>query len=250
MLTFISLFAGIGGLDLGLERSSMQCVAQVEIDPYAQQVLAKHWPTIPRFADVRTVGSHNLPQADIVAGGFPCQDISFAGEGAGIDGARSGLWSEFHRIICELQPRYVLVENVAALLHRGLGRVLGDLAGSGYDAEWSLLSACAVGAPFTRERLFIVAYRSGIGGRRRRVWPDGGTGATGPEAQEWTQHAVTHTRSYPVSPWWSNEPGVGRVAYGLSSRMDRLKGIGNCVVPQVAELVGRLIVAHAQEATA
>src|SRR6476661_6834913 len=128
MLTFGSLFAGIGGIDLGLERAGMRCAWQVEIDDYATRVLAKHWPDVTRFRDVRSVGAHNLTPVDLLAGGFPCQDISDAGKRAGIEGARSGLWSEFARLIGELRPRYVLVENVTALLRRGMGTVLGDLA--------------------------------------------------------------------------------------------------------------------------
>ena len=129
-LTFGSLFAGIGGMDLGLERAGMQCKWQVEINPYAQKVLAKHWPHVDRFEDVRAVGARELAPVDLIAGGFPCQDISHAGLRAGIDGERSGLWSEFARLVRELRPRYVLVENVAALLVRGVERVLGDLAAS------------------------------------------------------------------------------------------------------------------------
>lgn len=159
--TFGSLFSGIGGLDLGLERAGMQCAWQVEIDDYATKVLQKHWPNVTRFRDVRACGEHNLAPVDLIAGGFPCQDISDAGKQAGIEGERSGLWAEFYRIICELRPRFVLVENVAALLHRGMGRVLGDLAAGGYDAEWQILSAESIGAPHLRERVFIVAYPSG-----------------------------------------------------------------------------------------
>lgn len=136
----------------------------MEQNEYCRRVLAKHWPGALRFEDVRDVGAHNLPRVDVVCGGFPCQDISNAGKRAGIEGERSGLWSEYARIIRELRPQYVVVENVAALRIRGLDVVLGDLANLGYDAEWSVLSACAVGAPHTRERLFILAYRDGIGG--------------------------------------------------------------------------------------
>jgi len=163
-MTFGSLFAGIGGLDLGLERAGMACKWQVEIDDYATRVLAKHWPDVHRERDVRTCGAANLAPVDLICGGFPCQDISIAGAKAGIDGAKSGLWREFARLISELRPRYVLVENVSALLSRGMGRVLGDLAAIGYDAEWSTLQACALGAPHPRERMFIVArHRRAIG---------------------------------------------------------------------------------------
>lgn len=177
MITFISLFAGIGGIDLGLERADMRCVAQVEIDDYCNRVLARHWPHVRRFRDVRLVGAHNLPRADVIAGGFPCQDISNAGKRAGITGERSGLWAEFARIIGELRPRYVLVENVAALLHRGIDRVLGDLAALGFDAEWHCIPAAALGAPHIRDRLFVLAYANGSkrGGRS----PKGGVSPTG-----------------------------------------------------------------------
>lgn len=137
MLTFGSLFAGVGGLDLGLEQAGHRCAWQVEADEYCRSVLSRHWPDVPRFVDVRDVGARNLPLVDMIVGGFPCQDISSAGRRAGMGaGTRSGLWSEFHRIICELRPRFVLVENVEALRHRGggLGRVLGDLAASGFAA--------------------------------------------------------------------------------------------------------------------
>ena len=164
-ITFGSLFAGIGGLDLGLERAGMACRWQVEIDDYCCQVLAKHWPTVERYEDVRTVGIRNLESVDLICGGFPCQDISSAGKRAGIEGQRSGLWSEFYRIICELRPRYVLVENVAALLVRGMDRVLGNLADGGYDAEWDCIPAAAVGAPHIRYRVFILAHRNSVNGR-------------------------------------------------------------------------------------
>lgn len=226
-LTFGSLFAGIGGIDLGLERAGMTCKFQVEIDDYATRVLAKHWPHVPRFRDVRSVGVHNLPAVDLICGGFPCQDISNAGKRAGITGERSGLWSEYARIVRELRPRYVLVENVAALLVRGMGNVLGDLAALGYDAKWSVLSACAMGAPHTRERLFILAHPQGR--TRHAMW-----------GQQFAPRGITEGIIY---PWNKGQPGVDRVAHGIPARVDRLRGLGNAVVPQVAEFIGRQIVA-------
>jgi DNA (cytosine-5)-methyltransferase 1 len=214
----------------------MRCVAQVEIDDYATRVLAKHWPDVPRFRDVRDVGAHNLPAADLICGGFPCQDISFAGWGAGLKGERSGLWYEFARIIGELRPRYVLVENVAALLSRGLSEVLSTLAEIGYDAEWHSIPAAAVGAPHLRERIFIVAHHDGIRLARSNSDPNQ------PQSR----------RSYPYAACrWPIEPDVGRVAHGVPHRVDRLRGLGNAVVPQVAEWIGRRIAAstgdsHAQ----
>jgi DNA (cytosine-5)-methyltransferase 1 len=156
-----SLFSGIGGFDLGFRRAGIETVWQVEIDEYCRRVLARHFPDARRFTDVREVGGQNLPSVDILSGGFPCQDISNAGKRAGIDGERSGLWSEYARIIRELRPRYVVVENVAALLGRGMERVLGDLAACGYDAEWQSIRASDVGAPHRRERIWIVAYPAG-----------------------------------------------------------------------------------------
>lgn len=227
-MTFGSLFAGIGGLDLGLERAGMACKWQVEIDDYATRVLAKHWPDVPKYRDVRSVGAHNLSHVDLICGGFPCQDISNAGQRAGINGGRSGLWGEYSRLISELRPRFVLVENVAALLVRGMGRVLGDLAAIGYDAEWSVVSACALDAPHTRERVFIVAYSQG----RPRHALRGQQLTTSGDAQGI------------VYPWNKGQPPVDRVVDGVPARMDRLRGLGNAVVPQVAEYIGRMIVEY------
>ena len=244
MLTFGSLFAGIGGIDLGLERAGMRCAWQVEIDDYAQRVLAKHWPDVPRFRDVRNVGAGELPRVDIIAGGFPCQDISASGPRVGLSGERSGLWFEYARIIRELRPRYVLVENVSDLLYRGVDRVLGDLAALGFNAEWEVISACAVGAPHARERLFILAYAQSTewgplsAARRRMDYTHDGVFQR-KESASWLEQ-----RSQEVG-WgtWANQSRMGRVAHGVPARMDRLSGLGNAVVPQVAELVGRAIVA-------
>jgi DNA (cytosine-5)-methyltransferase 1 len=167
VLTVGSLFAGIGGFDLGLERAGMRTVWQVEREPFCRAVLERHFPHARRYDDVREVGSHNLAPVDLICGGFPCQDLSWAGAGAGIGGERSGLWSEYARVVGELRPRYVVVENVAALLARGMGVVLGDLAALGYDAEWDCVPASAVGAPHQRDRLWLVAYSDG-GGREPR----------------------------------------------------------------------------------
>jgi DNA (cytosine-5)-methyltransferase 1 len=177
--TIGSLFSGIGGLELGLEWAGLGRVTwQVEKDEYCRQILAKHWPDAVRHEDVRTVGAHNLSRVDVLCGGFPCQDISIAGKGAGLAGARSGLWSEYARIVGELRPGIVLVENVAALVVRGLDRVLCDLAALGYDALWFTLRASDVGAPHLRERLFIVAYPHGL----RQPQPQGSVGELGRRA--------------------------------------------------------------------
>ncbi len=152
-----SLFSGIGGLELGIERAGVgHTVWQVEIDPFCREVLAQHWPAAERFEDVTRFEGR---PADLICGGFPCQDISSAGKRAGIDGERSALWREFARIIGLVLPRFVVVENVAALLTRGMGAVLGDLATLGYDAIWDCVPAQAVGAPHRRDRIFVVAWR-------------------------------------------------------------------------------------------
>lgn len=164
-LTVGSLFSGIGGLDLGLEWAGFETSWFCEIEKFPQAVLRKHWPDTPIIEDVRDVTEKNVQRVDVIAGGFPCQDISWAGVGRGIDydlseqeGTRSGLWWEMWRVIRELRPRYIIAENVPALTHRGLDIVLGSLAQIGYDAEWQTISAASVGSPHIRERVFIVAY--------------------------------------------------------------------------------------------
>ena len=223
-MRFGSLFSGIGGMDLGLERAGMTCAWQVEIDEFCRKVLTKHWPNVPKFNDVREVGKHNLEPVDLIAGGFPCQDISHAGLRIGIDGKRSGLWSEFARIIRELRPRLALVENVPALADRGMDRVLGDLARLGFDAEWFVLSACAFGAPHTRERMFILAY------------------PTGEQSRQLRRIKCTPSGAPQRNLCWSQaEPPVTRVVDGTPNRLERLTGGGNAVVPQVAEWIGSRI---------
>lgn len=161
-LRVLSLFAGIGGFDLGLERTGgFETVAFCEIDPFCRKVLAKHWPNVKQYEDVRELTADTLARdgiaVDVIAGGFPCQDISLAGEGAGLEGERSGLWSEIARLVGEVRPQFVIVENVSALLGRGLGQVLGELASLGYDAEWHCIPAAAVGAQHIRDRIWILA---------------------------------------------------------------------------------------------
>jgi DNA (cytosine-5)-methyltransferase 1 len=271
----LDLFSGIGGFSLGLERAGMRTVAFCEIEPYARAVLRKHWPDVPCYDDVRTLTADRLAgdgiSVDVICGGFPCQDISHAGKGAGLAGERSGLWSEIARLVGELRPRYVIVENVSALLGRGLGDVLGDLAEIGYDAEWHCIPASAVGAPHRRDRIWIVAYPaqlqrngSGVhagsdceGGRqvpeprdrsagtnvadadepRLEGWPSAGNaGSLGTWLQQFVERCADGHGST-----WSVEPDVGRVAHGVPSRVDRLRCLGNSVVPQVVEVIGRAI---------
>jgi DNA (cytosine-5)-methyltransferase 1 len=365
-----SLFAGIGGFDLGLERAGMQVAWQVELDPYCRAVLAGHFPQARRYEDVCQVGAENLAPVDLICGGFPCQDLSSAGRGAGLAGARSGLWSEFARIVRELRPSYVLVENVPALLtgkgkrwdRAPVGRVLGDLAEAGYDAEWACLSAREFGAPHLRKRIWLVAYpawdaearpaapagsereRAGPGGteggagelpdadrdgrsqglclgaragesagtadalgrcpvaamadaegeperaglrasqaprqRRRRPADCGGARGALADAEcrgrqgrsdqsrrgdlerpaplrcEGAAHparggeARGPGRRLPASEGWGAEPDVGRVADGVPARVDRLAALGNALLPQIAEWIGRRILEYERDGEA
>lgn len=237
-VTFGSLFAGIGGLDLGLERAGMTCKWQVEIDDYATRVLERHWPDVVRHRDIKTFPPSHTSEwcVDLICGGFPCQDISNAGSKDGLDGTRSGLWSEFTRILRYLRPTYVVVENVPALLYRGMGTVLRDLAGIGFDAVWEVLSACAFGAPHVRRRLFIVAYANGVDGRPRVRNPL--------TQQDWSLQASDGTpRSR--SSWKArleDPSALYRGADGIRFGSDRNRCLGNAVVPQVAEWIGRQIV--------
>lgn len=252
--TVLSLFAGVGGIDLGLHRAlGATTAAYSEVDPYACRVLARHHPTADDLGDVTTIdwSAHGHGAYDIIAGGFPCQDISVAGKGGGVAaGHRSGLWRHLADAIRVIRPRGVLLENVPAILHRGLDRVLGDLAACGYDAEWDCVPAAALGAPHRRDRWWLVAYPHGAGQREQRR-----PLTAAPQHPAAERHGAVlgdrHAASAPVEagPWpapsppqWQAEPAVGRVTDGLPNRVDRLRGLGNAVVPQVAEHVARVAV--------
>jgi len=283
-----SLFSGIGGLELGLERAGLGPVAwQVELDPWCREVLSKHWPDAERHEDVRTVGAANLSPVDVICGGFPCQDISVAGRGKGLTGERSGLWYEMLRIVRELEPRVVVVENVPALQRRGLDAVAKGLRDAGYSVEATRIQAEDVDAPHRRERLFVVAYADGNPLRKRPernarrektlqpsenaelehagqelAYADGdgceGVAASRLHVHGECRHDAFGRHRFPPrrgdeDAWrtWTEhdgpQPGVCRGADGFSSRLDgfarrnRLKALGNAVVPQVAEVIGRRI---------
>ena len=331
MLTVGSLFAGIGGLDLGLERAGMRVKRQVENDPYCIRVLEKHWPDVKRYGDIRGIKWSEVEPVDLICGGFPCQPVSVAGSRKG-DKDDRWLWPEFLRAVREVRPRYALVENVPGLLSTDDGRlarrVKGDLAEQGYDSEGGCVSAKDVGAPHLRKRVFIVAYpldtrrgsepiifterfyssfprhdgaedamgdafEGGCGGFA--WWRAGAESENGrcrmetdavanPDGQGFTRPSVSvfgrgpqqkdadtrgpsqrdvsdadragfpdlqgcgaftercWDRTSDSADWWDIEPDVGRVADGVPSRVDRLRCLGNAVVPQVAEYIGKAIV--------
>ena len=238
MLRVLDLFSGIGGFSLGLERTGgFRTVAFCEIDPYCRTVLAKKWAGVRCYHDIRELTGERVlrdteytyGRINVVCGGFPCQDISNAGKQAGINGERSGLWSEYARIVGELRPSYVIVENVSALLRRGFDRVLGDLAALGYDAEWHCIPASYVGAPHNRDRVWIVAYPER--GERRQEPYGRALGRMGRQQQS--------------VPWDRNWQVALREFRGMDDgtayRVHRVDTIRNAVVPQIPEIIGRAI---------
>lgn len=300
----LDLFSGIGAFSLGLQRAGMQPVAFVEIDPFCRDVLARHWPGVPIHHDVRTA---EFPDADIICGGFPCQDVSRAGKRAGITGERSGLYRELVRAFRLVRPKHAILENVAALLDDGMGDVLGDLAEGGNCVEWDCVPAKAIGACHERDRVWIVAHtaserregwrpnieREGTAdeqGRDHDVWreplghieatwitnaPSDGCGSRWPgrppdsfawvrDATRWnTGHAYREgfqeregerddprqerkaaERAAIADVWqqeWTSEPALLGVDDGAPDRVERTKALGNSLVPQIPELIGRAI---------
>lgn len=289
-LRVLDLFSGIGGFSLGLERTGgFETVAFCEIEPFPRRVLAKHWPDVPCYDDVRTLTAERLAAdgiaVDVICGGFPCQDLSRAGQLEGLAGARSGLWSEMARLVGELRPAFLIVENVTNLLagERGawFGKVLGDLAALGYDAEWHCIPAGAVGAPHIRDRVWVVAYPNqdddqrdeihsgvrggessrqdqaeGSDGQRYRGRPCyGREAALLADANQARRSHLSWGETLAQCGWvgtigdtsrWEPEPDVGCVVDGLSRDLARwrkasVEALGNAVVPQIPEMIGRAI---------
>ena len=295
-IIFGSLFAGIGGFDLGLERAGMIPAWQVEIDPFCRKVLQKHWPNVERFSDVRECGKHNLEPVDLICGGFPCQPHSLAGKRQGAADDRD-LWPEYCRIISELRPRWIIAENVPGIRTTILDQVLSDMKSLDYAHRTLIIPACAFDAPHRRDRVFIIAHTNRERRGQRRL-----SECENNDAKQGRKNAVCNTESggcdrqprmraapefedrysqleselttntqepglsngrqtgrqagtneangrmaqprperYSRS-WWTVEPGVGRVAARISNRVDRLRALGNAVVPQIVEWIGRIIV--------
>lgn len=232
-----SLFSGIGGFELGIERAipNAETIWQVEQNKYCQSILKKHWPNAKIYDDVRNITQHNVEPVDILIGGFPCQSISVAGKQRGLeDENKSGLWWEFHRIISELRPRIVVMENVPNLLRLGGLDILGSLAKIGYDAEWTIISAKQFGAPHLRKRWFCVSYPQG-----KRQQSDVLTKRT-KQKRQYTHGSIQDT----FQTYWKRyapESPLCELADGIPARVARLKALGNAIVPQCSEYIGKCI---------
>jgi len=257
-MTVGSLFAGIGGFDLGFEREGFEVRWQVEKDEFCRKVLAKHWPDVKRYEDIRDVGAHNLEPVNIICGGFPCQPFSAAGKRLGTADDRD-LWPEMYRVIQEIEPSWVVAENVYPLtsIQQGLvfERMLSDLEDEGYEVGSFGIPACAVDAKHIRMRIWIMAYSNNKrqsqpegDEHKKRRWVvnsnkamayassarlEGHRNGTSRTEQEYT--AISSTRR------WEPEPELGRVAHGIPHRMDRIKSLGNAVVPQLIQITARII---------
>lgn len=289
-LKVLDLFSGIGGFSLGLERTGgFETVAFCENDAFCRQVLASHWPDVPVLGDIAAVDV--FPEADVITAGYPCQDISIANPDAtGLSGTRSGLFWHAVRAIRMVRPQHVILENVAEMLGRGMGDVVGALAGCGYDAEWDCLPASAIGAPHRRDRVWIVADATsggwGVNGNVSETRCDTRAGQPSDCGADVANACITRLQSTEQAGWrkpivtspdvwraaaqcgWRRaEPGMGgtldgvsagahrypvevepwegdtprTVGRGYADRPSRLRAIGNAVVPQISELIGRAI---------
>lgn len=279
----LHLFAGAGGGILAGQLLGHRCIGAVEINDYCRRVLMQRqddgiFEPFPIWSDITTFdGRPWAGRVDIVAGGFPCQDISAAGTGAGIEGERSGLWSEMARVIREIRPRYVFVENSPMLTSRGLGTVLGDLAKMGFDAEWCVLGADDVGAPHRRKRIWILGYTNDNGQTAAEVTgsvTQGGNNSSTrtKQASEFARSSeqyedvadakikrLARHRNSATEPnqgsgkgyawteasqngsWWEADPGLDRVVDGMADRNDRITALGNGQVPLCAATAWRIL---------
>ena len=258
-ITVGSLFTGIGGIDLAAEWAGMKIIWQCEIDPFCQKVLRKHWPEVKLYDDIHKIHRGNTIRPDVIVGGFPCQPYSVAGKRRGAEDDRD-LWPEMFRVVKELRPTWVVGENVAGFINLGLDRTLSDLESEGYDCRTFVLPACAVNAPHRRDRVFIVAHSRRklpqrgkqletneveVGKRDASVAERSGEMVHDSSGERWEKgddetrnfgEGETEWESWTADSFngriWESEPNVGRVAHGIPQRVDRLKALGNAVVPQ------------------
>ena len=237
---YLDLFAGIGGFALGAYWSGFKADKHYfsEIDPFCIELYQLRFPSAIPLGDIKMINANNLPQGDwIITGGFPCQDISTAGEGEGIYGERSGLWFEMWRLIRDLRPRFAIIENVRAITFRGLSDVLSSLAEIGYDAEWQDIQASDLGYPHRRERIWVVAYPHGAGWERILCCNIKDC------SKKEEQKATLDISSNPFLQFEKRmgEPAVFGVDNGIPRQVDRLRALGNAIVPQIAELLFKKI---------
>ena len=250
MPTHLSLFSGIGGLDLAAEWAGFETVGQCEWADYPFMVLCKHWPDVPKWRDIHELTKESfrertgLQTVDVISGGFPCQPFSVAGKRRGTEDDRY-LWPEMCRVIAELRPAWVVGENVAGIVNMALDTVLSDLEAQGYTARTFIIPACGIGAPHRRYRAAIVAYYADSARREKfdaaNIANKQGFGTGGSVAQSISnadgsgcgrQQRRENAQQPADGSWWATEPGVGRVANGIPNRMDRIRCLGNAVVPQ------------------
>ena len=258
-----SLFSGVGGIEIGFEKEGFKSEWFIENEPYAKAVLKKRFPETIIYDDVTKINFRTVRKVDVLTGGFPCQDISGAGKKVGIEGSRSSLWRYYLEAIRILRPRVAFIENVSALAIRGLNVVLADLAKIGYDVEWYNISASAVGAFHQRERIFIIAYpnrnresdeslNEGAGQRIMGEVPNSECFRSSKQGESRRSLHPEKNKDWEASRFnddgiWRAEPELGRVADGIPNRVDRIKCLGNAVVPQCAEVFAKAIKMRLQE---
>ena len=250
----LDLFSGIGGFSLGLERTGgFETVAFCEIDKKAQLVLKKHWANVPIYEDIKGLTNERLKSDGIlptfITAGFPCTDISVAGKAEGIHGKQSGLFFEVVRLVRTIRPKFFILENVSALLARGLGTVLGEFSKIGYDCEWHCITASSIGGLHRRDRVWIMGYPRDA--QRTRRWVSGRVAKRQSEpdmrSNYWEAVQIMDKRRFCKSKAWETESRLGRVSDGVSRGVDRLRQLGNTVVPQIPEMIGNAILEYEKD---
>lgn len=241
-MTHGSLFSGIGGFDLAARWAGIDTIWMVEKDAYCQKILSKNFPGVPIYDYVQRVDKNILAKPDIISGGFPCQDVSIINLFAQkLHGKRSGLWSEYYRLINELQPRYIIIENVAALVNRGLENIVKQISEIGYNTEWKTITASQVGAFHKRERVWVIAYPNSFGFLKvfekfQNIFIEK---ASGKKREEWILFYNVSARNYKIEHWEKLANIICRNDDGIPGELDanRLRGLGNAIVPQTAYVI-------------